>query len=921
MNTESWAKIEEIVSRALTVDGDEREKYVNVQCEKHPTLKDEIVSLLQMENEADGFFDSPAVFQYASIIDDTNVESSVGRQIGKYQIVKEIGTGGMGAVYLATRIDGNLEQQVAIKMLRREFNTKEIRQRFENEKEIQSTLNHPNIAHLIDAGTTKDSIPFLVMEFIEGESISKYAEQANLSLNERLKLFNKICDAVAFAHRNLVIHRDLKPSNILVTKNGEPKLLDFGISKLLSNKGNQTQTVTKMGVMTPEYASPEQAKGESVTTATDIYSLGVLLFELLTGHRPFEKEFQDKGNVFKAIIESEPERPSVVLIRIQSSNIPDGDTFLKPSNVGDSSDEANTKIIEQAKTKELINQTQQIFAITNPKLIKGDLDNIILKALRKEPNRRYQTVEQFSSDIWRHLDGMPVSARPATFNYRASKFITRNKVGVFASGLVLLAIIGGLFTTLWQARRAETQRVKAEKRFNDVRSLATSILFDVYPTVEKLEGSIEARKKIVDNAIKYLDSLSGEALGNTELQMELAEAYMKVGDVQGNNKHPNLGDMKGSLESYQKARALVESVYLNDSNNLEVKNNLAKVLEDEAFVLWWMGDNPKTYERFDEAIKLRKELIKSNPKSNEYKFALADLYLHYGDVPLWENKLDEANENYQIAHKSLKELVEENPDNLDMKARYSYSFGRLSQVDTRSKSFADSLTKLERAEKIAREVVEEKPKDSKFQENLWGTQFSICEVYIAKKDASNSIKSCETVVKTQRKLVELEPSNITAKYNLSNSYSYLGRGFLLANQFDKAINALDKSIENLDIILTENPKNIGYRQERLISLNSKGTLYLRQKKYGLATETYEKVAKGYEELLQENPNDPRSKLNLYKTYSDLGDVLLTQNKKVQAKIVLEKSLKIGIKLLTEKSLNKLDQESLEKTRANLNKLK
>ncbi len=920
MKKEDWKKVADIVSNALALGEKEREKYVFEQSKKFPELKGEIESLIHMEGEADDYFDSSEGFHFTNFWEDDAVSANVGQIIGSYRIIKELGIGGMGAVFLAERTDGEFTQKVAIKMLRREFNTSKIRQRFEKEKEIQAKLIHPNIARLIDAGTTEDGIPYFVMEYIEGINICDYSQKENLSLEECLKLFNKVCDAVAFAHRNLIIHRDLKPSNIIVTKNGEPKLLDFGISKLLNEELNETHTVTKMGVMTPEYASPEQVRGKSVTTSTDIYSLGIILFELLTGSRPFGNEIRKSDDLLKAIIEEEPKRPSDILSQARLIEIPKVKREAIQEYEKASSTQPATQILDEAKTKRLINETRPQFSSIYPKQLNGDIDNIVLKALRKESERRYQTVEQLSADIWRHLDGMPVSARPATFSYRASKFIKRNRYGVMASGIIILAIISGLITTLWQARRAEIQRVKAEQRFNDVRGLANSILFKVYPTVEKLEGSIEARQQIVENALKYLDSLSKEASENTELQLELADAYKKIGDVQGNNKYPNLGDLKGSLESYQKAVGLIRDVHQKQPNDDRVKSKLADALEQEAFVLWWMGDNPKTYTKYDEAVKLYQELIRSNPGSIEHKFSLADLYLFYGDVPYWENKYDEAGKIYELAHNSLKEIVRQNPNDLEKKAKYAYSFGRLAKIDMGKGNYEESIKKLKTSEEIAQGIVDKNPKSFKFRETLWGAQFSTCEMYIVKGDAEGAIKSCPVIIETQKKQVELEPNNITAKYNLSMSYNYLGRAYRMKKNYDKALESFDESIKNMDLVLRDNPKNIGYRQEKLIAVHSKGVLYERQNDLKAAQEVYEQVIEGYEKLLKEIPNEPRSKLNLFKTHADLSKNLLAQNQTNKAKIVLEKSIEQGNVLAKEKALSDFDRKILERVKSDLEKL-
>lgn len=354
-----------------------------------------------------------------------------------------------------------------IKVLKRGTDTDEVRRRFHGERQILARLNHPNIAGLLDAGETKDGLPYLVMEYVAGDPITKYAQEKKLSIKERLSLFRTVCAAVRYAHQHLVIHRDLKPSNVLVTAEGEIKLLDFGIAKLLDASTPEV-TLTLQRRMTPEYASPEQVRGESATTVSDVYSLGVLLYELLTGNRPYKLKTRSAEEIAKAIREQEPERPSTAAR-------------------GASFQLAHNRNLKSCAT-----------------LLRGDLDNIVLKALRKEPERRYASVDQFSADIRRHLEGLPVRARKDNVGYRAAKFIKRHKVGVAAATLMMSILIAGVITTTIEARGAN-------RRFNDVRQLAHSVLFDYHDAIAALPGSTAVRQRLVNDALRYLDNLSKEA--------------------------------------------------------------------------------------------------------------------------------------------------------------------------------------------------------------------------------------------------------------------------------------------------------------------------------------------------------------------------------------------------------------------------
>ncbi len=422
MTQERWQHVKSVLDDALERSGPERATYLEAACRGDEELRREVDSLLASEAEAEDFIETP-VFR---ICRDDDKPLPEGQRIGAYRIVREAGRGGMGTVYVAERADEQFRRQVAIKVVRRGMDTDEILRRFRAERQILANLGHPNIAGLLDSGTTEDGRPYFVMEWVEGHRIDTYCNTRQLSTRDRLTIFRKVCSAVHFAHQNLVVHRDLKPGNILVTAEGEPKLLDFGIAKLL-DPGEEALAFTRVDLrpMTPEYASPEQIRGEAITTASDVYALGVLLYVLLTGHHPFKTVTRDPQSLAKAICETSPPRPSSVVGQ-------DEEIRRVP--------EAEVPILRRR--------------------LAGDLDNIVLMAMKKEPQRRYASVDQFSNDIERHLEGLPVIARKDTLGYRATKFVGRHKWGVGIAVLVLLVIVGFSIsvTLLWQRAVRERER-------------------------------------------------------------------------------------------------------------------------------------------------------------------------------------------------------------------------------------------------------------------------------------------------------------------------------------------------------------------------------------------------------------------------------------------------------------------------------
>ncbi len=510
-----WRTAKEIFSGACELPAAGRAAYLEKACAGEAALRAEVESLLAAHTAAGEFLETPALATAAAVVAETLPDPQCGKRHGPYRIVAPIGHGGMGDVYDAVRDDGQYEQRVALKLLRLGFDAEFARRRFRVERQILAGLNHPNIARLLDGGAATDGRPYLVMERIDGVPLLDYCEQRKLDVPERLSLFLCVADAVAYAHQHLIVHRDLKPANILVTKAGEPKLLDFGIARVLE-AGSDTDSNTTSLLLTPAYASPEQARGDRIGAASDVYSLGMILFELLAGERAYSVEGVAPAEAVRRITDSMPPAPSAVVRRR-------GDERL-------------------AKT------------------LSGDLDNIVLMALRKEPERRYASVERLAADVKRYLDNRPVSARADTTWYRASKFLRRRRGPIAAAAAIALLLVGGAAATLWQARRAEMERARAERRFEDVKRLAAVMMFDVHDAIRDLPGATHARQLLVSASLEYLNQLSKEAGNDSSFRTELAAAYERVGDVQGNPVLPSLGDTAGAERSYRAALALRATV-------------------------------------------------------------------------------------------------------------------------------------------------------------------------------------------------------------------------------------------------------------------------------------------------------------------------------------------------------------------------
>src|ERR1700723_122065 len=434
---EKWDQVKEIFSQALERQPEDRSGFLRQACAGDDALRVEVESLLSSFDSASNFLEECPAADLLSAQAQLLTEKMAGKRIGAYRILREIGQGGMAVVYLGERDDQNYRKQVAIKMVKPGIDTEQILHQFRNERQTLATLDHSNIVKLVDGGSSEDGSPYLVMEYVEGPPIDHYCDENKLSIDGRLRLFCEVCSAVQYAHEKLVIHRDLKPSNILIASGGVPRLLDFGIAKLLNPDCFQTPLVTRTDwrPMTPEYASPEQIRGQAVSTATDVYSLGVLLFELLSGHRPFHSVGQSLLEMERIVCETDPEKPSVVIRR----------TGQKTSHEGGP---------PTAITPESVSQQRGLQPAELERRLRGDLDTIAMKALRKEPERRYASVAEFSEDIGRYLTGMPVKARKSTIAYRGGRFLQRHKESL-AAALVMLALVAAV--AMWQVRRVSRQ--------------------------------------------------------------------------------------------------------------------------------------------------------------------------------------------------------------------------------------------------------------------------------------------------------------------------------------------------------------------------------------------------------------------------------------------------------------------------------
>lgn len=804
MQNAEWSKIKETFYQVLDLPVEERETFLASQSD---FVRSEVLELISSHENAENFIAEPALIEFG-----LNEDQVIGKKIDDYLILKEIGTGGMGKVYLAER--EGFEQKFALKLIKRGMDTDSVLKRFIRERQILSRLEHQNIARLLNAGSTKDGLPYFVMEYVEGEPITRFCASKNLSANQCLEIFQKVCSAVSYAHQNLIVHRDLKPSNILVTADGVPKLLDFGIAKLLNSEVYEI-TATQARLLTPEYASPEQINGLPITTATDVYSLGVVLYEILSGQRPFSATGKSYQEIAALINTKEPVRPSSV-VSYQWSVV------------------SETQQNKEQRTKDegQISSRQPQTAIRN---LKGDLDNIILKSLRKETARRYNSVSEFSEDIRRYLVGLPVTATADTRFYRFSKFVKRNKLG--AAIAVLVLFLSG--AAIWQGIAANREKSRAEKRFNQVRKLANSILFDYYDGIESLPGSTSVREKMVKDALEYLDNLSAESGNDPSLQSELATAFQKVGDIRGNPYLSNLGDMNGALSSYQKALSIRQNLVSANPNNKEMQRLLAISYGTVADIYWAKGENANALENYKKALAIDEANANENPADKENQYALAFRYYHIGQTFRKMSDLAGAVENFNKSLEINRQLCSAEPDNKDYCTALATSYLKIGDVHFDLSNYAEALSNHQKA-------IEALEPFSKNQEDSYSQRMiSIFQhrTVLDKKglgDFNEAIKLNLEVITKQKRFAESDPKNEQLRLDLAESYLSLGSLFFETNKFDEAVTYLKKTIVIFEDSLNKNPDDAEAKQSLSNAYKYLGDALLKIGKIAQAEDAYKK---------------------------------------------------------------------------------
>ncbi len=771
MDSERWQLAKKVFQQAIERPEEDRRAFVERECGDDADLLAEVLSLLDSDLGSTEFLEVPAVSQADG--EQTAGESyKQGDRLGPYRILRKIGEGGMGEVWEAEQREP-VRRRVALKVIKRGMDTREVIARFETERQALALMSHRSIARVYDAGSTPSGRPYFAMEYVEGIPITDYCDRHRLSARDRLELLLEVCSAVQHAHQKGIIHRDLKPSNLLVKVEegvAVPKVIDFGVAKATAQRLTEKTLFTQLGqwVGTPEYMSPEQADltGLDVDTRTDVYALGVVLYELLVGAKPFDPETLRRAGfdeVRRVIREEDPPRPSTRL-----SSLGDGSTLAA--------------------------RNRRVDAATLRRDLEGDLDSITMKALEKDRTLRYGSPVELAADVERYLNHEPVLASPPGVVYRVRKFARRHRLLVTAAALVTTALVVGAVATLWQAQIANRERAKAERRFNELRSLANSFIFEVYDGIEDLPGATPVREVVVRRALEYLDNLAVEAQGDRELQKELAAAYTRVGAVQGTPSQANLGDYGGAQKSFEKAVRILTELQASDPADIESRQELARAHMRLAELLEAVASTAEAASSYEAARALVEKAAKHPSAPAELKHTLTVANSRIADIRRRQGRYPEALALQREILAMEQEALSREPTGIETRrdvaiSRLAIAYG-LEMVG----DHAEAVEQLRPALPLMESLVADNPTHAPLRRELTVVQRELAWQLAATGESKEALELMDRAISTVAELQEIDPRNQLLKGDQGVNYTARGRILARRGRALEALTEFDKAL-------------------------------------------------------------------------------------------------------------------------------
>ncbi len=790
------SRLERLFLRCADLPRAEWEQVLAVECVDDPALAQQVRRLLEAEEQS-GEWSSP-VWQTRPL------------RFGQYRVSGRIGAGGMGVVYEAIRDDAEFDKKVAVKAIPPGLITENGARLLRQERQILAHLEHPNIARLLDGGTSEDGVPYLVMELVEGIPLLEFARRETLGEAARLRLFLAICEGIGYAHRNLIVHRDLKPANILVTPEGIPKILDFGIARLLDMQAE----ITVLGerAMTFEYASPEQISGLRMTTESDIYSLGLLLVVLLTGNPPARRQTQE---------------------------------------------------------------------IELPGGLSKDVTSILVKALQAEPERRYRSVEALADDVRNYLDGRPITARPQTVFYRLNRWIRRNKV-VAGAALTAVAAIGvGIQMRLEALHRAE-------RRFNQVRKLADSLVYELSDAVESVPGTLEARRLIGKRAVEYLDSLALEAGNETSLKSDVAAAYAKVG--------PLAFDVRKELALDAKAVGLLREVIAAEPENLKYRRQFAEALNLLANSYRRAGEYERALAAYREEVAVC-ETTAHRHQSNQSpsnRGALEDLATAYAETAVLLRELGTFEEAFSFFRKGppiLEELIRSHGDHPQFRFLQLVSLSFLARAYSEREEPAQAMAAVRQAMEINAKLMSADPANRNYIRTQWVLFLIRSRARLLTGDVPGALKDLRQALPITEQLSSKDPADTGYRRGIAITCLALADVLVRQKKPAKAERLYRRAIETSEALYTGDPKHVETTIDLLEMYSKAANLALARKDLRTAAAD---VHRGLELLEQRKPLPPQFFLqtNIADLYLTAGKAELLRKESARPAAYFQQSLSI-----------------------------
>lgn len=879
MTPQRWRQLQDVLAPVLELELEPAAQRAALEaaCAGDAQLLAEALELLAHQQSLPAQLPAAALRPLAGP-DDDDEDHWLGRRIGLFVLDKHLGSGGSSTVYRAHRAD-EFEQTVAIKLLR--TGDRRLQRRFQRERSILAGLNHAHIARLFDAGSTPEGRPYLVLEYVDGRTWDRWLAEDRPDLATRISQFLLLCEAVEYAHQRLLVHRDIKPANILVDAQGSPRLLDFGIAALLHDGGDSTVTREGGQALTPAYAAPEQVRGEAVTTATDVYALGLVLYETLCGQHPFRRAGDSEAELLRAVTTREAERPS---------------QRLRPD------------------------------AALTPAQLRGDLDNIVLTAIEREPARRYSSARGLADDLRAWLQQRPVSARPHTSAYLARKFIARNRVAVSVAAAGLLALLAAGGVALWQARIAVHERAIAQQRFADVRRFANTLLLDYHEGIQKLAGSLPLQQRLVRDGLDYLERLRDGARDDAELWREIASGYIKIGDLQGNPFVANLGDYAGAARSYEQARvslqqvtalgageeaatrlwrarlllrrahlhyqdseyeparsgyadavALLRQLHEAQPGDLDLVIEYSDALDAYGDLIGRLGQSPTpdgngARALYLRAAALRAEALAEDPGNTRLRYAVYNSQLREGAHWAGLNDMAKAETAFQQALATIEALVATDPDDTYRQREVGVVLARLVQVQDALGKLDESVQTALRALQHMERMLAQDPGNDAMKLGVSSVTGWAARQLIKAGRQDEALPIIRRQIAINEERLRAAPDNPDARFSLSLAYRRLGEQRAAARDFDTALEAHGKALA----IQTElAPLSPEYALGAALSLLHRGRTELAAGRVAAARTTLAESVQQFETLLAAQPDtDASYQEELAEAHAALGDAWL-----------------------------------------------